>query len=95
MRAEAEPKLHSRRNESARGAPVARSGAWVGPFNMVVAREYDSKTGLAVSDTICLRFSFRAMFPFCSCSIMGIVRSCVQGPMVIVKLTDFFSCRFS
>jgi hypothetical protein len=32
MRAEAEPKPHSRRNESACGAPVARSRAWVGPF---------------------------------------------------------------
>jgi hypothetical protein len=32
MRAEAEPKPHSRRNESARGAPVARFGAWVGPL---------------------------------------------------------------
>ncbi len=31
MQADAEPKLHSRRNESARGAPVARFTARVGP----------------------------------------------------------------
>jgi len=31
MQAEAEPKPRRRRNESARGAPVARSAAWVGP----------------------------------------------------------------
>jgi len=30
MQAEAEPKPHSKRNESARGAPVARCTAWVG-----------------------------------------------------------------
>jgi transposase InsO family protein len=34
MRAEAEPKPHSRRNESARGAPVAHSVAWVGLFSL-------------------------------------------------------------
>jgi len=33
MRAEAEPKPRRRRNESPRGAPVARSAVWVGPFN--------------------------------------------------------------
>jgi len=32
MRAEAEPKPRRRRNESPRGAPVARSVAWVGPL---------------------------------------------------------------
>ncbi len=34
MRAEAEPKPHSRRNKSARGAPVARFAAWVGLFSL-------------------------------------------------------------
>ena len=33
MLAEAEPKPRRRRNESACGAPVARFGAWVGPFS--------------------------------------------------------------
>ena len=32
MLAEAEPKVRRRRNESACGAPVARFGAWVGPY---------------------------------------------------------------
>jgi len=33
MLAEAKPKLRRRRNESTCGAPVARFGAWVGPFS--------------------------------------------------------------
>jgi len=33
VRAEAEPKPRRRQNESACGAPAARFGAWVGPYN--------------------------------------------------------------
>ena len=47
MRAEAEPKPRSRRNESARGALVARFGAWVGPFSY----ECDVQKGLPMPQT--------------------------------------------
>ena len=34
MLAEGEPKPHRRRTESTCGAPVARFGVWVGPFQL-------------------------------------------------------------
>jgi hypothetical protein len=39
MLAEGEPKLHRRRTESTCGAPVARFGVWVGPFQLGMIRD--------------------------------------------------------
>jgi hypothetical protein len=39
MLAEGEPKPHRRRTESSCGAPVARLGVWVGPFQPLMIRD--------------------------------------------------------
>jgi hypothetical protein len=39
MLAEGEPKPHRRRTESICGAPVARFGVWVGPFQLCTIRD--------------------------------------------------------
>jgi hypothetical protein len=39
MLAEGEPKPHRRRTESICGAPVARFGIWVGPFQLRIIRD--------------------------------------------------------
>ena len=39
MLAEGEPKPHRRRTEATCGAPVARLGAWVGPFQLCMIRD--------------------------------------------------------
>jgi hypothetical protein len=46
MLAEAHPKPRRRRNESACGAPVARFGAWVGPFEPLRERLLQTVAGL-------------------------------------------------
>jgi hypothetical protein len=38
MVAEGEPKPHHRQNEGGCGAPVARFGVWVGPFQIHITR---------------------------------------------------------
>jgi hypothetical protein len=38
MLAEGEPKLNRRRTEATCGAPLARFGVWVGPFQLCMIR---------------------------------------------------------